>query len=329
MVMMTSMDPWIPILNQLKLSRSEKMVVERYQSAPEGRTFLPIADILLSHQMVDECIELLMQGVSRHPRFTVARVILARELFNKGMMLQAWNTLAESPESLQENVLAQKIRFKLALVLGKEKMARDIYRHIYDRRLYDEETKHWGDRLAHEDFHTVARSFVEELRRAGIRVLDYYPELTPSPTAKTRENEGAVSAAKAAAPKEAPIVEEDPEIAKLAGYHVVPLREIFALAMEEEERRVQGGIELDSTTLAEIYESQGHYAKALDIYRRLLRVSPNNEYLKRKVSEANRLRLEQKQEDLDIDPSVLDHMEGMEILNTQIRFLNDLLARIH
>lgn len=325
MVMMTSMDPWIPILNQLKLSRSEKIVVERYQSAPEGRTFLPIADILLSHQMVDECIELLMQGVSRHPRFTVARVILARELFNKGMMLQAWNTLAESPESLQENVLAQKIRFKLALVLGKEKMARDIYQHIYDRRLYDEETKHWGDRLAHEDFHTVARSFVEELRRGGIRVLDYYPELTSS-SPKTRETEGAVAAAKA---KEELIVEEDPEIAKLAGYHVVPLREIFALAMEEEERRVQGGIELDSTTLAEIYESQGHYAKALDIYRRLLKVSPNNEYLKRKVAEANRLRLEQKQEDLDIDPSVLDQMESMEILNTQIRFLNDLLTRIH
>ncbi len=320
--MMTTMDPWIPILNQLKLSRSEKMVVERYQSAPDGRTFLPIADILLSHQMVDECIELLMQGVTRHPRFTVARVILARELFNKGMMLQAWNTLTESPESLQENVLAQKIRFKLALVLGKEKMARDIYQHIYNRRLYDDETKHWGDRLAHEDFHAVARSFVEELRRGGIRVLDYYPELTSAPKVVQE------TLAAQPTPKE-DVIEEDSELMKLSGYHVVPLREIFALAMDEEERRINGGIELDSTTLAEIYESQGHYAKALDIYRRLLKVSPNNEYLKRKVAETNRLRLEQKQEDLSIDPSVLDQMESMEILNTQIRYLNDLLTRIH
>ena len=60
----------------------------------------------------------------------------------------------------------------------------------------------------------------------------------------------------------------------LAGFHVVPLDEIFR---PDGTNTLQGGggpegVELDSTTLADIYARQGHFGKALAVYRRLLRL---------------------------------------------------------
>ena len=52
-------DPWIPLLASLPLTRTEREVVKRFEADPGGRTFLPVADILRSHRLVDESLELL------------------------------------------------------------------------------------------------------------------------------------------------------------------------------------------------------------------------------------------------------------------------------
>lgn len=96
--------------------------------------------------------------------------------------------------------------------------------------------------------------------------------------------------------------------------------------------RISGAIndpfELDSSTLAEIYAEQGHYGRAFDVYKRMLRVSPGNELLKRKASEMLRLKKEQNQHDAEIDPTIFEKLESLEIVDSQIRFYNDLLARV-
>ncbi len=84
---------WTPLLKNLPLSRTEREVVKRYNSDPDGRTFLPIADILRSHKLPNESLEILVRGVERHPNFTVARVVLARELLQKGLIQDSWNIL--------------------------------------------------------------------------------------------------------------------------------------------------------------------------------------------------------------------------------------------
>jgi tetratricopeptide (TPR) repeat protein len=84
-------------------------------------------------------------------------------------------------------------------------------------------------------------------------------------------------------------------------------------------------VELDSTTLADIYAKQGFYAKALAIYRRLLRMAPHNDLIRMKVSELARLDKEQRHEDLESDPIIYERMEVVEIIDRQTRFLNGLL----
>ena len=90
----------------------------------------------------------------------------------------------------------------------------------------------------------------------------------------------------------------------------------------------RSGIELDSTTLADIYARQGHYGKALEVYRRLLRMTPGNDLLRRKVSELAKLDREQRDVDLGVDPALVDRMESVEIIDRQIKFYNDMLGRL-
>lgn len=140
-------NPWQPILHKLPLTRTEREVVRRYEADPNGRTFLPVADILRSHRLLDEALELLTQGVEKHPTFTVARVVLARELLQKGLVSPAWKALEDSPVSLRENVLAQKLRFKIALLMGDHSTARSTYQHLSTQQMLDTETKKIGDFL--------------------------------------------------------------------------------------------------------------------------------------------------------------------------------------
>src|SRR5688500_1718293 len=134
-------DPWLAVLNKLNLSRAEQAAVKRFEQNPMGRSFLPVADILRSHRKIEESLELLAQGVERHPAFTVARVVLARELYAQGMLAPAWLTLEGTTQPLDENVLAQQLRFKLAILVGAEEIARDLAQHLLLHHMHDDESK--------------------------------------------------------------------------------------------------------------------------------------------------------------------------------------------
>ena len=318
-------DPWLTILEKLNLSRAEKAAVKRYEQDPFGRSFLPVADILRSHKRVDESLELLSQGVERHPSFTVARVVLARELFAKGLVAQAWMTLEGSVQSLDENVLAQKLRFKLALLLSIEEIARDISRHLQLHHMHDDETKGLSEILRTASMQKARESLLADLRAIGIEVS------IPSP-AEMASIHPASQVAQAPIETETPADTQEPEDApeedKLQSFHVLPLDEVFKGMEMGQTGDLSSGLELDSTTLADLYCKQGHYSKAIAIYRRLYRITPNSDYLKRRIREVVRLEKQQRADDLSVDPSVVDQMEALEIIEDQIGFFNGLLQRL-
>jgi hypothetical protein len=321
----TMVDPWLPILKNLDLSRFEREVVKRYEKAPLGRSFLPISDILRKHRHVDEAVELLMHGVKRHPDFTVARVVLARELFGKGLIVETWRMLKESTESLGENVLAQKLLLKTAIILRLEDEVRGLVTFLSKRMMVDEETNQLIDELKRSDFEQFVRKYIKSLQASGLPVLDDYKDLLkdaePKPTRQASH----------AQPLRMPTREfSSPERDdKVDGFFVAPLSEIFS-SFPEDAYGAGGtkGVELDSTTLAEIYENQGHYHKALEIYRRMLKGAPNNEYVKQKIMKLTKQSKEQRGSDLTIDPSMVDDMESLQIIDTQMHFYADILNRI-
>jgi len=326
---------WLAILYNLQLSRTEKEVVKRFELDPEGRAFLPVADILRSHRLHDECLELLTSGIARHPTFTVARVVLARELLQKGYVSQASRTLDETPLSLKDNILAQKLQFRISILAQQEYLARSLFNSLKMQQMLDPDIRSLGDLMEVSGFEKARANILREYSDRGIELS--LPEMTGG-------SEPVQGTSSSVAHQDLPDVYNLPKVTKseyfiddpakttdLEGFHVISLGEIFRPSDDASIIRSKGtdGIELDSTTLAEIYEKQGHYSKALNIYRRLLRMAPGNDLLKRKVSEMARLDKEQKDVDLTVDPALVDKMETIEIIDRQIKFFNDVLGRLN
>ena len=314
------MNPWTELLKKNTLKKSEQAVVTRFEKAPDSRAFLPLADLLKAHECRDEAVELLLQGVERHPAFTVARVVLARELYERGMIRNAWSVLLAAREPLFGNVLAQRLRFKICLVMGKETQTRETWSYMQDRHMLDEECSKWGDMLRSTAFDRVRERFITESRRSGIPIEEEPGETSEPVFRQPEEKDEKPTAAISAL--------SDEVRQKLSGYHVIPINEIFPLAAQKENPADLESRELDSTTLAGIYEKQGHYQKALNIYRRLLEHSPHSEFLQRKVVEVGALKQEQRQLDASVDPGAVAGMESLEDLDQRIRFLNQLLERL-
>lgn len=340
-------NPWSSILRNLPLSKAEIEVVRRFEIEPEGRSFLAVADILRSHRLVDEALELLSQGVENHPHFTVSRVVLARELLQKGMVEAAWRVLDDSPTSLRSNVMAQKIKLKLALLQAFEPEVVAILKHLDVAQLHDSETKRLADIVSGSGHAKAREKLLQEMRDKGIEPLLPQPRVSP---VGSSEGPGSESLVPHPAPANGPPtptpssgdalspswslsdyldMESLAGNTVLSGFHVTSLTEIFRPdESAAPDLKGRGGVELDSTTLADIYAGQGHYGKALEMYRRILRVSPQNDLVRRRVSELARLERDQRSVDLTIDPSLVDLMEAVEIIDRQIKFYNDLLTRL-
>lgn len=307
------MKQWMDLVSRLPLSEVQREVLNRFSVDPQGRLFLPIADILKSHKKIDEAIELLQQGVANHPRYSVARVVLVRELFHKGMVDHAWDCLHSSPVTLNDNLLAQHLMFKMSVVLEDEASARAALQNIRNHNLSDPEVLELGRLLVSEGIFAVKDVISREAVKRG------------SPL---QVNRGIIHPQAAAALPTKPVLTK--RYVGVENFHVLSLSDIFTPdgAYSPEEPNLEGGVELDSTTLAEIFESQHHYGKALGIYRRLLRLSPRNDLLRRKVSELARKSSDQKNADLALDPSLVDQMEEASAIDKRIDYLQGFLESL-
>ena len=330
---------WVKMTRQLPLSRSEQEVLRRFEEDPSGRQFLPLSDVLRNHKLIDESVELLAQGVQDHPGFAIARVVLARELFQRGMIMDAWTTLDHAPLPLTDNVLAQKLKYKMSILLGDESSAMTALQHLRMQQGIDPEIKRISERLEVDGISTARSEYRAELGRRGVElilpVFDASKSSAPHGGAEVKMPGNAEAPLPLRARTKRFVLEyelDDSTRRQVESFHVVPLSEVFVPGGSAEpgaEAAGRGHVELDSTTLADIYAKQGFYAKALAIYRRLLRMAPHNDLIRLKVSELARLEKEQRADDLESDPVAFDRMEVVEIIDRQTRFLNGLLEKIN
>jgi len=316
---------------QLPLSRVEQEVLRRFQEDPSGRQFLPLSDLLRNHKLIDESLELLTQGVQDHPGFAVARVVLARELFQRGLVLEAWTTLDKAPSPLTDNVLAQKLKFKMALLLGDESSARSAMQSLKIQQGVDPEIKRISEQLERDGLLVTREAFRNDLIKRGVDLrLPQTADLSAKVAQSGQVENIAVESSRFRGARF--VLEynlEDGVRRHVENFHVVPLQEVFLPGGSEgAESGKSNHVELDSTTLAEIYAKQGFYSKALAIYRRLLRMAPHNDLIRMKVSEMARLDKEQRHDDLEADPVIYDRMEVTDIIDRQMRFMRAMLDKL-
>ncbi len=129
------------LFDRLQLGENERRPVQRYLANPKSRAFHPAAEVLDTQGYHEEAIELLTAGLVRHPSFTVARVSLAGKLYCRGLAHQAWQALGDSPAPLSGNVMAQRLLYRLALLLDLGAAARATYHHMIAENILDTETR--------------------------------------------------------------------------------------------------------------------------------------------------------------------------------------------
>jgi hypothetical protein len=323
---------WIKIARQLPLTRGEIEIVRRFEEDPTGRQFLPLSELLRNHNLVDESLELLLQGVQDHPGFAIARVVLMRELFNRGKMVEAWGVMEKAPMPLNDNVLALKLKFKMSILFGDETTARTSFQQLKIQQGVDPEVNRLMELVESEGVVSCRDSYKSDLSGRGIQLS--LPITTQTKIADPQRSSVQPKAHADSLFRQRKFVLEyelDEKMRRdIDNFRVVQLPDVFSPeSVGESKNQSRHSVELDSTTLAEIYTKQGVYGKALAIYQRLLGISPHNDLLRMKVAELSRLDKEQRQIDQETEQTVIERKEIIEVIERQERFLIGLLETLN
>lgn len=82
---------------------------ERFDAAPDSRSFAPLADALRQAGLHEEALGVLEAGIERHPRFVGAQVILGHTLLDAGRPEHARRVLRSVLDGDGDNVVALRL----------------------------------------------------------------------------------------------------------------------------------------------------------------------------------------------------------------------------
>ena len=341
-------DKWLALIEGVKLSRSESTVVKKFKQDPDGKYFLQFSDILKTHGKENESLELLIEGVNRHPTFSVARVLLAKNLLDRGLVEEAWQTLEESPVSLEGNKLSTKLKIKICVLLGYEDIARSL---LFEGKTgTDSQILSIKQDIINLGFDSARIKLIEELSLDKDFILKNFSSSKIKKKKNQKSNPSKQSDSdskdnldgigsiddidnidnidnidiKALTTKRSSTCGSS----SLNDFHLSNLSNALSESQESIISQNFASSSLSSMTLASIYTKQGHYGKALGIYRQLLLEKPHNKVLLEKIAELSELDKKQTISDIAVDPELVDKMEQLKIIDYKISILNSLMSKL-
>ena len=307
--------------------RKDRRILENFKARPDSGGLLPVFCLMKKYQRDQEAFELLAWGLEKYPDYLPLRVRYSRELYEKGLIQEAWNCLGQgSPEALKSNVMGQKLRFKLAILCGYEASARNIFNQLQFSRQADGELTELGRILQVDGISLVREKILKEFRQnktelvipdhigTGLLPERGFPEKESGFKNKTSRQFSAL------VPE---LLYKDPSV---KNFFVSRLSEVFAGCVSESGPDRDSPI--DSPTIAEIYFKQGHLQKALKVYRNLLAIAPGNESWLLKVREIKQAMESEEQTGLTPDPSLVHKWEAVKDLGKKSRFYNGILEKL-
>jgi tetratricopeptide (TPR) repeat protein len=297
-----------------KLSKPEQIALDHFKKKPEGRGFFAVAEILIRHERIEEAIQLLTEGLERHPHYSVARVYLSQLLFRKHFYREAWDALEASPSSLRTNLTAQILRLKLCVMLGFESQARSLCRELGALEFQDPEARMIIEKVQIKPFAQLRRDYAEHLK---------WPGLAPEAPRAGVAQEAVDTSVKEIQEQALASADFKERVAK--GFFASPVTEIF---VKRTPHAALDQASVDDLTRARLLRRQGLYQKAFDIYERLVYSSPGNELLRREFAEIRELRDTQREIDQRLDPDLAEAMEKVRAIDRRIRILTQVLGQL-
>lgn len=302
------------------LTPQEIEIIKRFESDSRGTLFVAAADILRKRGYIDEAIVVMEDGVRIFPQYHTARASLGRDYFLKGMMNEARNHLTVVVQKSADNPMAQRLKLKIDIVFDKKSDALERLDAMKRILPDDDFTKAVRDLLAVDDWDGCRTLMRAELERLGIQwnmsiekesmdaALDRLQASGIQSTASAWEIPQDTTSGNTHQSVFAPMTSKSdvPQIDEsqlpgalrtgttlafvrgdaerylaLKGFRRVQAEGLFSASQVEVTRKHS----LDGETLAEIYATQGFFAKAVGIYERLIRNHPDTASYKTRLVE--------------------------------------------
>jgi tetratricopeptide (TPR) repeat protein len=124
----------------------------RYDSAPGGHVFAPLADAYRKAGRLDDAVEVCAKGTEEHPDYPSGHVVLGKCYFDLGRLDEAGNSFCRVLELDANNLVALKYLGKIAAGRGDLDSARKNFRQIL---ALDPDNREIRSLL--EDLHTTDR----------------------------------------------------------------------------------------------------------------------------------------------------------------------------
>ncbi|MEW6682199.1 MAG: tetratricopeptide repeat protein [Nitrospirota bacterium] len=261
---------------------------EKLRRDPGSKLFFPLAEEYTKAGRLNEAISLLRSGIKAHPDFLGARVALGKALLTKGQVSEAKREFEQVVAANPDNLMAHK---KLAAIYAKEGDKRKALASC-------------------ELILAVNPTDAEAVRlRTSIGAL---PDVSPEDEATVKSQVSSVPSpeTEATVVDRLPAVDEsveptvveptlvaraaaDPEIAEATEVMQLPPQMPAAAAAPAPEGtdapKGEGAAadeELATVSLADLYVAQGHYQRAIAVYRRILERTPNDAEVAAKLENA-------------------------------------------
>jgi len=236
---------------------------------PHSYCFAPLSELYRKLGLLDDAISIAKRGIEEHPEYIGGFMAVGRALFEKGVMGEAKTALEKVAKATPENLMAQKILSQIYLAEGNMAAAERALLLLLTFNPEDTES-----RLSLE---VLSRQSIvpEEKETCRNRAAGQFPceqadfQFSDTPVAgETLER----------------FAEEAP-----ASHHDETQVQEFTCGELDETPEQKGPNEdnqaapLATITLAQLFESQGYFGRALEIYQDIVNKEPNNQELKDRI----------------------------------------------
>lgn len=266
-------------MNAHSLEQELERLLQRFNANPEGRIFAPLADCYRKLGRLGEALRVCESGLGRHPDYSSALVILGKIHLDRGDLESAAGAFRRVLEMDPHNLVAVRQLAQVAGAQGDVEAARDAWGRLVSLDPHAEDAREHLERLSNAVDATATASPAPAEPPAAEPFVEPTPPVAEVPHAP-EEREAAVTATSELA--EAGEQEGESRARAQEGEADAEVPAAPATA-EDPATGVERASQIATMTLADIYYEQGFKAKALEIYRTVLRDNPRTPGIAEKV----------------------------------------------
>jgi len=253
---------------------------EKVNNDPNSKLFILLAEEYKNAGMLDEAINVLTEGIEKQPGYMSARVSLGKIYLERGMLDEARVEFEKVVHTIPENLYAHKKLAEIYRDLGERDRAVEEFKEVLKLNPFDE----W----ALTNLADIEKGYQLQPEAQAIEKVEEKPQAEQEPSIGIEEEELSKIS----------LSEEDIDV---FGKTYSKTGDTVEMVEEIEEfealRKAQEPLQKESLSSApplsladaDSYIFNGKYIAAIDIYKKLLSIEPNNMQVMQRIEELKAL----------------------------------------